>query len=387
MAGGEAGVVCIRQGDGETYWKQEFARGRGSKLHGFQIASGRLYFFIGESRFGAWDIASGRCLWSSWAPGSRLGLDSPAGCFGAHALVTATSCVLNTGFAKPLIFDSRSGARLDQGLALEANAIPSISVADGRFGLLTRREAIQAVELANGRSVWQFRFEAPQALAGEMPQVLDRDDHLFVQIAYNYGYLLEHLDSKTGARQWPVPMFVGPHPLDLASGDIDDIALYCSSRSGVEARSLADGQFLWKRPADGSGCQRKLRHTGSLLLNQPATAEIQGWEFAWQGLAMRLPSIAAWARAVPYCSVEILDARSGRCLQALNVAKPTPAKAVFTMWFTSFSASSRLSVVGTAAPAVLATSERLFVVQGRATTAFDVTTVASTPSGSANAPH
>ncbi len=195
---------------GATSWSQAFDLEEAATLHGFRIAEGRIFFFVGDSRFSAWEIASGRCSWCAWAPGPQLGLEVPAGRFAPYALAGPASCLLSTGLGTPLILDSRTGARLHRDWRIEINAHPPMLVNDGQLGLVSGREAIQAVELNEGRPSWQFRFEAPHALAGELPQVLQRENRIFVQIAYNHGYLLEQIDGKTGKRVWPMPLFVGP---------------------------------------------------------------------------------------------------------------------------------------------------------------------------------
>ena len=384
MAAGDHEVLCVRQGDGAISWRQTFDPREAALLQGFQVAGGSLYFFVGASRFSAWEIANGRCLWCDWAPGSRLGLEPPAGCFAPRALVSAASAVLGTGSEKPLILDSRNGARLHQDL--ESDLVrPIVPGSETRLGLLTGREAIQAVELADGRPSWRFLFDAPQALAGEMPQVLQRDDRIFVQIAYNYGYLLELVDGKTGKRHWPAPLFVGPRPLDLELGDVDEGALYCSSPGGIEARGLADGQILWKQETSSSIGRRRLQRSGSILLNLPSTAEIRGWEFAWHGIAVRFPSLSDRACQNHFCAVHVLEPRTGQCLQSLNVAKPESATTGFAIARRSFSLCPVVRALGSDAPAVLLTPDRLLVVQGQAVTAFDVTTVPAPQTNSANA--
>jgi outer membrane protein assembly factor BamB len=387
VAAGESGLMCVRQGDGALSWKRECVPAKDEGLGGFQIASGRLYCMVGASRFGGWDVISGRCVWCDWAPGSRLGLDAPAGRFGPEALVTSTSCLLVTGLAKPLIFDSRSGSRLDRDLGAQIPVLPGGRVAAGRYGLLIGRESIQAVELARGELGWQFRFEAPNSLTGELPQVLERDGHLFIQIVYNYGYLLEQLDSKTGARQWPMPVFVGPRALDLARGSVDEATLYCSGPGGLEARRLTDGQLLWKNGAETNRSPCALQRVGSVLLSQPANQEIRGWAFSWLGVTLQVPSIGQRAHASPYCTVEVIDPSTGSCLQALNVAKSVAAKANWAFSVASLSPRPVVRALGVPAPHVLVTSENLLVAQGLAATAFDVKVAAASPSSPALGSH
>ena len=215
--------------------------------------------------------------------------------------------------------------------------------------------------------------------------MLQRDERIFIQIAYNYGYLLEQIDGKTGKRLWPAPLFVGPRPLDLRLGAIDDVALYCTAPNGeVEARRLADGSSLWKQAAGSRTSPSALQRSGSILLSYPATHEIQGWEFAWAGVAIRLPSFAARAAQNCFCTVAVLDPKTGQCLQSLNLAKPASAAPTLAVTRTAFSLSPQARPLDRVAPAVRLTTDRLLVMQGQAVTAFDITKVAAPNSSSAS---
>ena len=118
VVAGDRDMICVRQGDGSTAWRQSFTRSASAPLHGFQIAGGRLCFFVGTDRFSAWDVVGGRCLWCDWAPGSRLGLESPDGCFAEGVLAGSNRAVLTTGHEKPIVLDSKTGSRLDKNLDL-----------------------------------------------------------------------------------------------------------------------------------------------------------------------------------------------------------------------------------------------------------------------------
>ncbi len=119
--------------------------------------------------------------------------------------------------------------------------------------------------------------------------------------------------------------------IDLALADMDETALYSSGPAGTEALRLADGQLLWRQPASADLGRRKMQCSGSILLNQPAAAEAFGWEFAWQGLAIRVPSLSHQSSQTYYCNVEILDPKTGQCLQSLNVLKPEPTLMRFAL--------------------------------------------------------
>src|SRR5262249_28378944 len=109
------------------------------------------------------------------------------------------------------------------------------------------------------------------------------------------------------------------------------------------------------------------------------------WEFAWQGMMLHLPAASAPASQFRYCTVQVLDPKSGQCLQALNVVKPGLARQGVELARTAYSLSPTIHVVGAAAPAVHLTPERLLVMQGLATTAFDVTAIATGQSSPGNA--
>jgi hypothetical protein len=184
-----------------------------------------------------------------------------------------------------------------------------------------------------------------------------------------------------------MPAFIGPRPLDLALGSVDDSGLYCSGPDGLEARSLTDGQLLWKRRDLTDAGPRQLQRVGSVLLSQPGVGENHGWEFRWLGLALRFPSLSQLAPATLYCTVDVIDPKTGFPLQALNVTRPLSPQPNYAISLAALSARPNVKLLSTAAPRVLVTPERLLVVQGQATTAFDITTVASTASSSANLPH
>jgi outer membrane protein assembly factor BamB len=362
-------LLCVRQGDGVLTWEESFPQSQSTSLSNFQIASGNLYFLFGTNCICAWDVSRGRNIWCEWAPGSRLHLSAPDGCFAPKVVVAGATCLLSTGVGRPLLYDSRTGTRLYPEWGASRKAWPAPVEDDSPWGFVFERENLRAVRLSSGEPTWEFRFEAPHSLTGERPELRFQRDHLLVQIPYNFGYLLEHLDPQTGKRLWPQAVFVGAHPLDLRLGDMDDKAVYCSSRDGTEARSLSDGTILWRKSSGAQLEPKRILRSDSILLSSPATGPRTGWELAWIGRAIRWPT-AGLQSSADYNRVEILDPKTGQLLQSLNLAIPEPELAKVAVRHSPFSLFPSARALRQSATELRMGSENLLVMQGLAATAY-----------------
>jgi outer membrane protein assembly factor BamB len=369
ILGGNHALLCVRQGDGVTCWEQTFERDGATEPQSFQIAGETLYFLLGRTRFCAWEIDRGSCLWSAWAPGSRLGLAGPDGAFGPRTLVTEATCLLTTGQGRPLLLERRSGKRLpaEWGSQQEIESISTDST--GKLALMVGREMLQTVDMRTGQPGWAHYFQASQALSGEQPQVLCRGERIFVQVPYNYGYLLECLNAQTGEPQWPDTL-AGSRPLDLELGDADDRAVYCSGPTGIEARALADGRRLWKQRGGSDACRQSVHVRGAELVSFPQTSQVLGWEIAWHGLTLRWPCALSRTASADYCVAEVIDARTGQLLQALNVAAPFDGSAGARWQRSNYSPTPSARLVRRSATEFSLISDRLLAVNRLATTVF-----------------
>ncbi len=367
---GKHALLCLRQGDGVTCWEQTFERDEAAELQSFQLAGETLHLLMGRTRFCAWEIDRGSCLWAEWAPGSRLGLALPDGGFGPGVLAANATCLVTTGQGRPLLFDSQSGKRLGAEWGDQLEVEPIGIDPTGSLGILAGREIVQTVDMRTGKPGWAHQFQAPQALSGERSRVLCREGRIVVQLAYNYGYLLECLNARTGKREWQKDILVGSRPLELELGDADAQAVYCAGPAGIEARSLADGRLLWKHRSSDGLLPRIVQRRGSELVSYPQGSEVLGWEIAWHGLSLRWPFAQSRIGPGDYCVAEVLDAKTGHLLQALNVPTTSTISSGIAWHGFDYSEAPRARLVRGSSADVFVTSERLLAVNRLTTIAF-----------------
>lgn len=329
IVAGPWGMSSFRQGDGAPAWAYVLdGAWTRSGLSDFVIADGCLIHFAGRDNVQAWDVESGRHLWSRWAPGSRLGLMPPAGSFVPSILASAKGCLLETERGKLLCLDSRSGSltQPDESESTQRRQ-PLRFLGNPPLCICSVHDGILAFEPATGRQVWKIAAPFPHASSGEPPQFLERDNTVLMQTACNFGFFLDRIDPRTGNKLWSESVFLGPRPLALATGDMDEQAFYCAGALGIEARGLNDGRLLWRSPPELSGPMGEARRLGPVLVSYPKSAPGQAWGFSWLGLnmqarkqQMRPPSTN------PYVALHVLDPKTGQHLQSLNVKRdPEPA--------------------------------------------------------------
>jgi hypothetical protein len=183
-------------------------------------------------------------------------------------------------------------------------------------------------------------------LSGEVPQVLGRGDVLLCVKPANIGYFLQRLDRTSGKPIWPQPRLLGMKSLSLSAWTFDHEAVYSIEDTSLIARSLIDGQVLWRRSLEGANGWR-VRCVGDYLIVWPIpSAEDSRFRFRtplgtvqWN-LGPLLTPEAVFA-------VTCLDPKTGQLIQRLNFRIETPARTVWERRKTG--SSGRLAAARTSA--------------------------------------
>ena len=169
---------------------------RGTKNGSFPLDChiSHLFFLQGRYRLFALDVASGRCLWTCWAPGSRFGLAPPAGCFDRSYAASEYGIVLRTGRGQRCIRDSRTGRSLSTSGAVHGWTSSAVPLDDRRVAEITDAQHVVLLDTLSGKELWTHDLDAPVSLTGEPPQLLGDANSLLLLSPRSYGSLLENLD-------------------------------------------------------------------------------------------------------------------------------------------------------------------------------------------------
>jgi len=201
-------VECLDAKTGKELWRGDYpARYRDD--FGFEegpratpaIANGRVFTFGANGDFTAWDFAKGTKLWSV---DTRAQFKTGKGFFGiaCSPLVEGNAVILNIGGrdgAGVVAFDVASGKVLWQATDDEASyASPVAATLGGKRRLLViTREALVALEAADGRVVFRHAWRPPMSASVSAATPLVNGDLIFISASYGTGASL--LRFKEGA--------------------------------------------------------------------------------------------------------------------------------------------------------------------------------------------
>ncbi len=195
---GKEVVECLDAKTGAVLWRGDYpARYRDD--FGFEegpratpaIADGRVFTFGANGDFIAWDLATGTKLWSI---DTRAQFKTGKGFFGiaCSPLVEGNAVILNIGGkdgAGIVAFDAASGKVLWQATDEEASyASPVAATLGGKRRLLViTREALVALEAADGKVVFRHAWRPPMNASVSAATPLVIGDLIFISASYGTG--------------------------------------------------------------------------------------------------------------------------------------------------------------------------------------------------------
>ncbi len=321
VAGGDGGIVCLREEDGGPVWEfPDNLKPRGCNpwaLTDLQLRAGRLFFFQESRRLFALDVETGRVLWSHWAPNARLRLPPPRGCFFPNFHASATRLLVQTATGRRWLLDAATGRLLDDSpTSSQPWPAPPRALDAHTLALVADSRRVLTLDAATGKDLWHLDLPGKTTLTGEPPQVLSHGDVLLLATPTNLGYRLDRLDRSSGQRSWARPCLLNLDRLDTTAWALDDEAVFLAHDHLLEARSLADGRLLWERPLSEASSWI-VRRVGEGLLAYPDVAPRPYFRFPSLGVSVQ------WKRVKPPDApagfpVLCCDARTGRLVQRLN---------------------------------------------------------------------
>lgn len=277
LAAGATGVACLRRDNGQRIWHfpapvaGRFPRSACDEfrvvldpqppepLSDFQLRDGRLFFLQGQRRLFALDAETGAVLWDRWAPDGQLHLPYPRGCFSSNYHAGAQTVLLQMSGRRCLL-DAATG-RSTHEAADSRDLWPRLPLELDEHTLCVTPDSrhIALLDTQSGQCLWTHRLDGFTTRSGEIPSMLGRGKMLLCVRPANVGYFLQRLDRNSGKTVWPRSRLLTAKTVDLSTWTFDDDAVYGIEDSWLTARSLTDGEILWRRPLpDGSWQARRV---------------------------------------------------------------------------------------------------------------------------------
>ena len=276
ISAGAAGVACLDRDKGQLLWHFPApVAGRYPRapcddlrvvldpqppepLTDFRLAARRLFFLQGQRQLFALNAETGAVLWDHWAPDGPLHLPYPHGCFspcyhaGGETVLLQMSgrrWLLDAATGRP-IHEAAGSRNLWQRPPLQLDERTLCVAPDYRY--------IEQFDARTGQYQWTHRLAGASTLSGELPLLLGRGNLLLCVQPANIGYFLQRLDRASGKAVWPQPRLLAAKTLDLSAWTFDAEAVYSIEDRWLIARSVADGEILWRQrlPADGGQARR-----------------------------------------------------------------------------------------------------------------------------------
>jgi outer membrane protein assembly factor BamB/tetratricopeptide (TPR) repeat protein len=360
IAGGDAGVCCLRQDDGEAVWNfvapaydpyptAAVARLRPlprshhpESLASFHLEAGRLFFVQGQHRLFALDAATGKVLWNEWAPGSALKLPFPQGCFLLPFQVNGGLLAMTTGSGRTRLLDTVTG-RLIKEVATPESGPSSILLVEGRgLCFATDHRHVQRVDPAGGKLVWEREAPYLTAMTGRPPRLLGNPQTLLAVWSTNLGALVQRLDWETGKPRWSLLLPPDEEPAEADRWLLDDAAFYAVHGVRLQARSLEDGKTLWVKTLSEQSADWRLLRTRDGLIAWPGSPGGRRFQFRWVIGSLQWNKGSVREPGAERSSVLCLDPLTGTTVQRLNFAAPRPATQRRLRWVEGFELLPRI---------------------------------------------
>jgi outer membrane protein assembly factor BamB len=339
LVAGSRSVYSLCLTDGKTAWDCRAAglpalpswRQTEARLSEFRLTRTRLFCLLDDCRLLAFDVQSGRVVWSHWAPGTQLRPRYPSGRFNPLYHAGERLVLIHTGSGTRLVIDSQTGRIVHEARTGVTGCLRRpVPLDERRICLVPDARRVLLFDLETGKTLWTYRtarFAASTTPSGEAPQIYGTQETILVLVPRNYGYQLERLSLRTGSPTWKDRARILRDACDPGLVSLDRTALYYVSRKILCARSLATGKLLWSRPVGGADGPWRAVSVGRTVLAYPIRpAILPRWSWVPLGganLALPVPVHRGDHFAVLCC-----DAKDGRLVQRLNFPGPVVEAAV-----------------------------------------------------------
>jgi len=345
-------IICLTAHNGADRWTM--LRGASldwseSGFDGFHLAGERLYCIANEYLLLCVDLGSGKVLWQQVAPGAAVRPLEPGGKFNPLYHVGKDRLLIQTSLGKIWLLDSATGRQVAEiGGNHGVWQQPPCPLDEQRIVIVPGSRKLTMLDFISGKALWTHEPDRKFSLNGEAPQVLGSGENLVCCTARNYGYELDRLDVRTGARLWPQAVLLRERP-DLRCAALDESSVYVTVGGVLQAVALANGLRLWQQPLTGGTGNWRALLTKNFLLAHPAEAEtgVNAGFLARRYLPLDgttlFPTVAPWsvARIIPESMwafgrsqapsklpVVLIDPKSGKELHRLSFAGRGPAAGV-----------------------------------------------------------
>lgn len=328
VVGGDQGVAGLRQDDGKVVWhfpapeSGHYPRAPLDSvrvvldprplesLTAFRLKGGRVFFLQGRRRLFALNAESGAVLWDRWAPDAALSLPYPRGCFSSH-YHAGPKTVLVQSSRRRWLLDAASGRQIHEAADdRELWRHPPLELDEHTLCVLPDNRHLQLIDAKTGQTLWTYRPPQGTTLSGEMSSALGRGEVLLYLQPLNIGYSLQRLDRASGKPMWSRPSLLAAKSLDRSAWSFDAEAVYGIEDEALTARSLTDGEIIWRRPLYGFAHWQTQR-IGTYLAVSPLGAI----EWKWRALLGR----------EVLCPLSCYDAKTGQPVQRFHFRLESPS--------------------------------------------------------------
>lgn len=287
------------------------------------IAGGRVFTHGADGWLHGLDFATGRQLWSS---DTRRVFDAPKGYFGVATspLVDGDRVMVNVGGKNGGIvaFDAASGKTLWTSTSDEASySAPVIAEIGGqRTAVFFTRTGLVAVDPADGRVRYQYRWRARMAASVNAAAPIVVKDQIFLSASYGTGAVLLQVANNAVTPVWSGDESMSNHYSTSVHKDGYLYGFEGRQEFGQRLRcvELATGKVMWDVEGFGAGTMLIagealviMRESGELAL---APASPKAFRFAAR--AQLLPGVV---RAYPALADGRYFVRNDRQLSAFDL--------------------------------------------------------------------
>jgi outer membrane protein assembly factor BamB/tetratricopeptide (TPR) repeat protein len=329
LVAGSRSLHSLCLADGKTAWECSAAslptipsgRQTEARLSEFRLTRTRFFCLLDERRLLAFDVQSGRVVWSHWAPGARLKPLYPAGRF--HPLYHAGErwVLIHTGSGTRLVIDSETGRIVHEARAGATGCLRRpVRLDERRVCLVPDAHRVLLFDLQSGKPLWTYRTARSAASttpSGEAPQIYGNQETILVLVPRNFGYQLERVSLRTGRPAWKDRARILGEACDPGLVSLDRTVLYYVSRKILCARSLATGRLLWSRPVGGAEGPWRAVCVGQSVLAYPTRPALM-LGLCWVPLGGAVMALPVRVLKQDHFAVLCCDAKDGRLVQRLN---------------------------------------------------------------------
>lgn len=249
LVGSDAGIFAADSkgrlislgGAGKMLWSAQTDNGANTNSRPVACA-GKLYY-AGDAKLAAFDVASGRSLFSQDLNASDSGI------FGRRPLVLGNQLYLSSDSGLE-VFDAASGARISTIDLPEGSDMTPSAIDSGDICLVTRNGVLCVVDVASGKITTRIATKAIQPIAcsplivGQLACFADRKG------------LVTCVDLGAGTVKWSRALESGKSLGIYQDPEAGEKALYFYTKSGIYGISLSDGAPLFApiRDATAAPC-------------------------------------------------------------------------------------------------------------------------------------